>query len=145
MSLCVEQALQRYPFEPSERALVFWDAEKAKDNNFMFYGKELFMVHILFNLFKNALYHIQKANKGEIFIWLKPGERFNQLHLKDTGSGISAKVLPHIFDQFYTNTAHGSGIGLAFCKTSLQNMGGNIKCLSQEGEFAEFILSLPKN
>ncbi len=49
------------------------------------------MVHVLFNLLKNALYYIaaDPRKKGKIEIWLEKKGRINQLHFKDTGTGIA--------------------------------------------------------
>jgi signal transduction histidine kinase len=133
---CINEALIRYPFDIGEKDLIQW---QNKDD-FLFRGDELLIIHVLFNLLKNALYYIRVANKGSIFIWLEHGENINTVHFKDTGQGISPKVLPHIFDRFFSRTHHGTGIGLAFCKLVMQSSGGDIVCLSKEGEFTEFIL-----
>jgi signal transduction histidine kinase len=140
---CIETALERYPFDRKMKELVHWPAVESELKDFNFICKELLIVHVLFNLFKNALYHIKKANKGEIFIWLESDGKNNFIHFKDTGPGIPEKVLSHIFEQFYSNTLHGSGIGLAFCKRAMKSMHGDIKCFSQEGEFTEFVLVFP--
>ncbi len=136
---CINEALRRYPFDIGERALVNYEPT----HDFIFKGDELLTVHILFNLLKNALYQIKAANKGEIFIDTKLGSKYNELHFKDTAKGISAKVLPHIFDRFFTQTYHGTGTGLAFCKMVMEASGGKIFCNSVEGEFAEFVLYFP--
>jgi signal transduction histidine kinase len=102
----------------------------------------------LFNLFKNALHAIAIAGKGEIFISIEPanpssGKKHNQLIFKDTGPGISPDNLRHIFDRFYTKTEHGTGIGLAFCQSVMQRLGGQITCTSRQGEHTTFTLSFP--
>ena len=86
---------------------------------------------------------IVKAEKGEIFIWLEQHEEFNELHFKDTGQGIPALAIPHLFERFFTTTLTGTGVGLSFCKMVMRSFEGNILCRSIEGEFAEFILQFP--
>lgn len=140
---CIEVALERYPFDHKTKKLVHWPASENKAKDFEFLGKELLVVHVLFNLLKNALYHIKKANKGEILIWLENNEKNNIVHFKDTGPGIPKHILPHIFEQFYSNSLHGSGIGLAFCKRAMISMHGDIQCFSREGVFTEFVLIFP--
>jgi signal transduction histidine kinase len=137
---CVEQALSRYPFDLGERDLVHWNC--AKD--FWFMGNELLMTHILFNLLKNAVYYVRAARKGEILIWLESSEGENLLYFKDTGQGISAKILSRIFERFFSATRHGTGIGLAFCKMAMRSLGGDIICRSEEGKYTEFVLTFPK-
>jgi signal transduction histidine kinase len=66
-----------------------------------------------------------------------------RLIFKDTGKGIASKDLPFVFDRFYTQTPHGTGIGLAFCQDVLKRFGGSIVCDSVEGEYTIFTLSFP--
>ncbi len=104
------------------------------------------MVHVLFNLLKNALFHIAKAGKGEIFIHLNQTPDSNELIFRDTSEGIPPDVLPHIFTHFYSwsaDTAIGAGIGLAFCRSVMSSFGGSINCESQLGEYTEFTLTFP--
>lgn len=140
MNDCLDEALHRYPFHPEEKELIKWNSE----NDFNFLGDKLLTIHILFNLLKNAIYYVKAANKGDIQIWLEGGEKYNKLHFRDSGKGIPANILPRVFDMFFSKTYHGSGIGLAFCKTVMHSYGGKIECHSVEGEFTEFILSFPK-
>jgi signal transduction histidine kinase len=143
---CVEAALQRYPFTERERAQVSWQ----RDGDFTFLGSELLMVHILFNLLKNALRHIGRAGKGQITIRLENNAKEgNRLIFLDTGPGVAPEVLPHIFKRFYSapdgdNNLLGSGIGLAFCRDVMQDFGGTIRCSSVLGEFTQFTLTFPR-
>lgn len=141
---CVDTVLQRYPFaSEKERQRVIWN----HTIDFHFRGIELLMVHVLFNLIKNALYHIAKTGKGEIAIQLKTTPQGNVLTFTDTGAGIPAEVLPHIFTRFYSwapdTNGLGAGIGLAFCRSVMQACGGSIRCESQLGEYTEFMLIFP--
>jgi signal transduction histidine kinase len=137
---CVNEALRRFPFSEKERKLIVWH----NNQDFSFVGNEILTVHVIFNLLKNALYYVKAAGKGEINIWLERGNHCNHLYFKDTGQGIAKNILPKIFERFFTNTRHGSGIGLAFCKMVMQTYDGNITCNSIEGEYAEFILIFPR-
>jgi signal transduction histidine kinase len=87
--------------------------------------------HVLFNLLKNALYYIKAARKGEILIWAEKGDPTTNYILK-TRKGISKQILPYIFNQFYSRTDYGTGVGLAFCRNVMQQLGGNIICESVE-------------
>ncbi len=145
MAACVDAALMRYPFSSEkERELVASDGGR----DFLFYGSELLMVHVLFNLLKNALYHVTRAGKGTIRIEIRPMAKGGQLIFTDTGSGISPKVLPHIFTRFYSwsqraDQGSGAGIGLAYCRSIMETFGGSIVCDSIEGEFSRFVLTFP--
>lgn len=141
MAKCIQDALNRYPFDSVElKAKLHW----SPSNDFDFEGVPLLLEHIIFNLLKNALYFITNAAKGEIFIWLEPQGKFNEVHFKDTGQGVAEAALPRLFEHFFTTTLTGTGIGLSFCKAVMKGFGGSIVCQSIEGEFAEFILKFPK-
>ena len=100
-------------------------------------------IYVLFNLLKNAFYSLQSAQKGVIEITLSKGDDFNVLKFRDTGLGIDAAIINRIFDGFFTTKSDGTGAGLAFCKRTIQSFGGKIECVSEQGDFAEFIISLP--
>ena len=138
MRACIAEALREYPLTEEESMLISWE----NNTDFIFYGNALLMKHVLFNLLKNALYYVKAARKGEISIWVESTPKGNYLYFKDTGKGVAASVVPHIFDRFYAHTRHGTGIGLAFCKTVIESFGGTIVCDSIEGEYTTFILKL---
>lgn len=141
MVKAVEEAIRRYPFtSQEERDKVVW----RETCDFDFYGTRVLMVHVLFNLIKNALHFIAKARKGDIHIWLEQSDKLNQLYLKDTGKGISAEFLPRVFERFFSTTISGTGIGLSFCRLVIESFGGTIQCTSEEGEYTQFIISFPK-
>jgi PAS domain S-box-containing protein len=136
---CVEQALQRYPFAPDEKELIHWTP-----GDFSFQGDDLLMIHIIFNLMKNALHYVKAANKGDIQMWVGENDQYNILYFKDTGQGIDAEILPRIFERFFTRTRHGTGVGLAFCQLVMQSFGGDITCESVKGEYTQFTLTFPR-
>ncbi len=72
-----------------------------------------------------------------------------EICVRDTGTGIPAKALPHVFDYFYRyrdkNTAResGTGIGLALTKELVELHHGEIFVTSKEGAGSAFTLRLP--
>ncbi|WP_075261616.1 sensor histidine kinase [Candidatus Odyssella acanthamoebae] len=136
---CVETSLQAYSLTDEEKDLILLEIVE----NFELQTNPHLLKHVFFNLLKNSLHYVKAAGKGRIFIWTEKGEKFNRLHFKDTGKGIPPSILPYIFNQFYSRTDHGTGVGLAFCKMVLQKSGGDITCESVEGEFTHFTLSFP--
>lgn len=137
---CVEVAVGRFPFaSEQERQKVKLDLE----TDFTYFGSDLLLIHVLFNLIKNALAHLD--NQGQVCISIRGGEGGNLITVRDTGSGIAAKNLAYIFDEFYTSASShgGTGIGLAFCKKVMNHFKGKIGCESELGCFTEFRLSFP--
>ena len=106
----------------------------------------MLVVHILFNLLKNSLYHIQQSGKGDILVELQIENNASVIKVHDTGPGIPRGRKKHIFDRFYTTTDEGlgTGIGLSFCKMVMESLGGSITCDSVEGEYTTFSLYFPK-
>lgn len=139
MNSCIEDALNRYPFKKGERELIKWERK-----DFSFLGDNTLMVHVLFNLIKNSLYYIEKARKGQIYIFCSSDRHNNILHIKDTGEGIHPSIMPKLFEKFYTTTLHGTGLGLAFCKLVITGFGGTISCKSKYKHYTQFNMSFPK-
>jgi two-component system, OmpR family, heavy metal sensor histidine kinase CusS len=74
-----------------------------------------------------------------------------QLKVHDTGIGIEAEHLSHVFDRFYRvdrsrsrdEAMAGSGLGLAICKAFVEAHDGTITVRSQAGEGSVFVVTLP--
>jgi two-component system nitrogen regulation sensor histidine kinase GlnL len=54
-----------------------------------------------------------------------------EVTVRDNGSGISADLLPYIFDPFITTKSHGVGLGLPLVAKIIADHGGVIECESQ--------------
>lgn len=132
-----QNALDLYPFKKGERDLV----NLSLGQDFEFMGDEPYFHHLIFNLLKNALYAIQKGRKGKVSIILNQSSR--KLIFEDTGCGISADILPKIFERFYTQSAHGTGVGLALCEQIMKDFKGSLACESKVNEFTRFTINFP--
>jgi len=137
---CINQALDRYPFKRGEREKIRFEMEE----DFYFKGIDSLFVFVIFNLLKNALYSINSVLKGDITIAVEQGATKNQVRFRDTGGGIDASILEKIFDSFFTTREDGTGVGLSYCKRTIQSFGGNIQCHSEPGSYTEFVISLPQ-
>jgi signal transduction histidine kinase len=67
-----------------------------------------------------------------------------QLHVRDTGSGIPAAQLPHIFEPLYTTKPEGTGLGLYIVREIITAHAGQITVQSVEGQGTAFIITLPR-
>jgi signal transduction histidine kinase len=71
------------------------------------------------------------------------------LKVQDTGIGVDAADLPHIFERFYRGerarerAPSGAGLGLALAQWIVGAHGGTIECTSEPGHFTEFVVSFP--
>ncbi len=143
---CVEDALDRYPYASrGERERVHLH---ESGGDFLLLGSRTLLMHVIFNLVRNALLHTGRAGKGSIEVRLLSTSREHQIRVRDTGPGIRPDVLPRIFNRFYSHSDRaegvpGLGIGLAFSQDAVERMGGQIHCHSAWGVYTEFVLSFP--
>jgi signal transduction histidine kinase len=103
---------------------------------------------VLWNLLSNALKFTPKA--GRVEIRLTGVDSVAQIEVTDTGSGIDATVLPHIFERFRqadsstTRAEGGLGLGLALVRHFVELHGGTVEAKSEGlGKGATFLVRLP--
>ncbi len=110
-------------------------------------GDEDRLKQLLLNLVDNAIKYTQPG--GSVRLSLSKDNAWAQLTVSDTGIGIPAEDLPHIFDRFYrvdkarSRAQGGSGLGLAIVKWVVQAHGGGIQVDSTPGVGTTFRISLP--
>jgi signal transduction histidine kinase len=64
--------------------------------------------------------------------------------VEDTGAGITAEVLPHVFERFYkSRDSSGTGLGLPIAKYLVEAHGGTITAESEPGKGTTIHISLP--
>ena len=103
---------------------------------------------VVWNLLTNAIKFTPKG--GQVQVLLQRVNSHLELSVSDTGIGIPASYLPHVFDRFSqkdsstTRAFGGLGLGLAICKQLVELHGGSIRAASQgEGKGATFSVQLP--
>lgn len=114
--------------------------------NFEFLGNKLIMVHILWNIIKNAIYALKETDNNKIRIHSgRLNKDYNFIRIKDNGLGIPNAIKDHIFDRFFTTKPPevGSGLGLYYVKKMIRLMGGEINVNSVYNEYSEFYIKLP--
>jgi two-component system sensor histidine kinase VicK len=90
------------------------------------------------NVAANAIQY--NVDGGQVRLTLERRDGKAELSIADTGVGISAADLPHIFDAFFradparSREAGGAGLGLALAKAIVERHGGAIRCDSRPGE-----------
>jgi signal transduction histidine kinase/pSer/pThr/pTyr-binding forkhead associated (FHA) protein len=100
---------------------------------------------VVLNLVSNALDAVRR-DEGVIGIATRavPPERALTIEVTDNGCGMSAAVLPHIFEAFFTTKGvEGTGLGLAITDRIVKEHGGTIAVTSQEGRGSTFTVRLP--
>jgi signal transduction histidine kinase len=124
---------------------VHWDADRINE--------------VLGNLIANAFKFTER--NGEVEVTVLPTDHGVQIDVRDTGAGIPAKQLPHVFEKFYqadnqpvsnqpasnqpVSAVHGgSGLGLAITRTIVEAHHGTITVESTPGVGTTFTIVLPQ-
>ena len=75
------------------------------------------------------------------------GGRMVEIRVTDTGTGISAEELQHIYDPFFTTKEYGTGLGLTNVKRLVEDNGGQMEIYSKQGhgtDVALWFLAVPQ-
>jgi signal transduction histidine kinase len=114
-------------------------------------GDALQLEQVLLNLLINAR-QAMLGRGGSLTIKATPAAEANLVCIQviDTGPGIPAKLLPRIFQPFFTTKgtarrgeAKGSGLGLAICKEIVEHHGGRVEVESEVGRGTTFSVFIP--
>ena len=101
---------------------------------------------VVLNLLSNAF---KFTFEGQVAVSLRETEGAFELAVRDTGTGIPAAELPHLFDRFRrvegarSRSFEGSGIGLALVLELVRMHGGTIDAESEEGAGSTFTVRVP--
>jgi len=99
------------------------------------------------NLLDNAVKHTPAG--GSVRVHSETISSMIRVTIEDSGCGISAEHLPHIFDRFYraddsrVTATGGTGLGLAICRSIVEAHSGTIEVTSEPGQGTQVLVSLP--
>jgi two-component system, OmpR family, sensor histidine kinase VicK len=105
------------------------------------------MQEVITNLFDNA---VKYSENGKISIALTGNDQVVQFFVRDTGHGIPAEDVPHLFQKFYrvdnssTRTIGGTGLGLFICRKIVELYNGRIWVESEVSKGSTFYINLPR-
>jgi len=114
-------------------------------SNFAYLGDEDRLHQLIVNLGANAIRFTPR--RGRVIVRLIDTGPEIELQVEDTGVGIPADALPHIFDP-YRQAHHdrgGTGLGLAIVRGIADAHGGRVTAESQEGKGSRFTVLLPRS
>jgi PAS domain S-box-containing protein len=127
----------------------------TKDSSTQHLVKPLYYVYadpdrlreVITNLFDNACKY---TDQGKVSIGLTGDTDVVQMYVRDTGAGIPAADIPHMFQKFYrvdnsaTRTIGGTGLGLFICRKIIELYKGRIWVESTVGAGSTFFINLPR-
>ena len=138
----VDEAAADYAYEEVAHAKLV----SVEGDDFKLMAEPVMVKYVLYNLLQNALWYIKTRSDTEISISLLPnaGNDYHCIEVRDDGPGIPPAAIPQLFDSFYTSGKHGgTGLGLSYCKRTMNALGGDIHCHSELNQYTVFTLSFP--
>ena len=102
---------------------------------------------VVANLIENA---IKYTLQGDVIIDVKGDDKVVTVSVSDSGIGIPAEDIPHLFQKFYrvdnsdTREIGGTGLGLYLCRRLAETMGGTLRVESEYKKGSTFFLDIPR-
>ena len=140
-----EHVVRRHEREAAAAGVVISTAVAAAAAKV--YADPVRLEQVIGNLVANALRHTPAG--GEIRLEAALAGDGYRLAVQDSGDGIPASHLPHVFERFYkagsarTGGHGGSGLGLTIVKAIVERHGGTVAVTSQPGR-TTFTFALPR-
>ena len=101
------------------------------------------LLQVVLNLLTNAMDAMESG--GEIDVLVAAQADTASLSVRDSGRGVAAEHLPHLFAPFFTTKepGRGTGLGLSVCAEIARGHGGRITVASVRGRGTTFVMELP--
>jgi two-component system, LuxR family, sensor kinase FixL len=109
-------------------------------------GDRVHLQQVLLNLILNGMDALDAVSREDRRISMSArfdGAQWVEIAVKDTGGGIPAEVLPHVFASFFTTKSNGMGMGLSIARTIIEAHGGRLWAANNDGAGATFRFTLP--
>jgi signal transduction histidine kinase len=110
-------------------------------------GDRVRLQQVAANLIDNAIKYTPAG--GEVQVEVASDASNGLLRVRDTGMGIPAVELPHIWDRLFrgdrSRTERGLGLGLSLVKAVVEAHGGTVGVKSEPGSESEFTVAIPRN
>lgn len=164
MGSFIEQLVQDLRFSAEKKGLFMEflfgntdikDASNGRATEMNKVIRPLYYVHadpdrlreVITNIFDNACKY---TPEGKVSLGLTGNDTVVQIYIRDTGAGIPAEDIPHLFQKFYrvdnsaTRTIGGTGLGLFICRKIIELYQGRIWVESELGKGSTFYINLPR-
>ena len=103
---------------------------------------------VILNLAKNAIEALNEMPAGQRSLMIQTNlisDDLIRVTVRDTGPGLNAAILDHLFDPFVTSKPDGMGLGLSISNGIIQAHGGRLTAISPAEGGAEFSFFIPLN
>ena len=142
----LERLIKDIRFAAEDKGITVRFATDEKEPAFVI-GDELALREVFNNLITNAIKY--NHEKGRVDVVLAKHASEYEVTVKDTGIGIPASAVPHLFSKFYrvhgglASGSGGTGLGLFIAKSIVERHHGKINVQSKEGVGSTFKVRLP--
>jgi PAS domain S-box-containing protein len=109
-------------------------------------GDRVHLQQVLLNLVLNGMDALDATGRDDRRVSMSArldGAQWVEIAVSDTGDGIPAEVLPHVFESFFTTKSNGMGMGLSIARTIIEAHGGRLWAANKDGAGATFRFTLP--
>ncbi len=141
----IQQALKAVTDCARDKSVVLTNAVVGDVGHIV--GNEFSMVEMMHNLLFNAVKYTPE--RGAVHLRVTQCGDQIRMEVSDTGIGIPAEDVPHVFDEFFraanakVRERDGSGLGLAIVRQIVHRHGGQISVVSELGKGTTFSVLLP--
>lgn len=103
-----------------------------------------YITQVLINLMNNAIDALENAEIKVIQVEAFAGDKWVEIHIKDSGAGVPVEIQSKIFDSFFTTKKYGkgTGLGLSISKGLVEAHEGELK-YQRVGNMTDFVVKLP--
>ena len=117
------------------------DVSRSYDSRPHVFADPQQLKQVFLNLFLNSLQAMNGCGRLEVHATVEGSKAV--VSIRDDGSGIAPKDLPHVFEPFFTTKPSGTGLGLSVVQGIINEHGGTIHVASQPGSGTTVTLHLP--
>ncbi len=99
---------------------------------------------VVFNLVRNSVEALAGCRHGKISVsTVQDDDSFLRVIVRDNGPGVDDELMDRLFSSFVTTKADGMGLGLSICRSIVEDHGGAIEAVANEGGGMTFQFTLP--
>ena len=144
MQTCVEDVIRGLSATATLKGISLDTSFSGASESLKVAGELERLERVLFNLLANAIRHTPSG--GNVAVTVEHDGDTVTTYVEDSGSGVPQNLEPHLFNRFSQGAEHTglAGLGLYFCRITIENWGGAIGYRQSDSGGACFWFRLPK-
>ena len=144
MNTCAREVVQSLSATAQLKGISLEVVSPKEDTSFKVIGEAERLERVLYNLLANAIRHSEDGQKIQVHV--RDDDGFIYCGVEDQGNGVPDNLVDTLFDRFSQGADHTGqvGLGLYFCKITIEGWGGTIGYKTSNAGGACFWFKLPK-